>query len=314
MDQHSVRYVDVATDSDGQRLDNFLLKTCKKVPKTLIYRWVRKGEVRVNKKRAKADQRVQTGDTVRIPPVRQASIDSPILSQSWQRTLQQAVLYEDEHIMILNKPSGLAVHGGSGENSGLIENLRALRSDCRFLELVHRLDKETSGCLLIAKDRQTLTALHEQLRQQDMKKTYHAIVYGRWPKAVNKVDLPLEKHSGVKSTHRTHVSAQGKAALTTFNVIESFSDQATLVAAKLYTGRTHQIRVHTQATGHAVVGDRKYAQQPADFTYPIKRLYLHAMRLQLTVSWRDEPITVTAPYDDVFDQLLMALRHEAPTI
>ena len=314
MDQHSVRYVSVAEDSDGQRLDNFLLKTCKKVPKTLIYRWVRKGEVRVNKKRAKVDQRVQIGDEIRIPPVRQATIDAPILSHSWQSVLQQAVLYEDDHVMILNKPSGLAVHGGSGENSGLIENLRALRRDCRFLELVHRLDKATSGCLLIAKNRQTLTALHEQLRQHEMNKTYHAIVYGRWPKAVNKVDLPLEKQSNAQSTHRTRVATAGKSALTTFNILEPFADKATLIAAKLYTGRTHQIRVHTQATGHAIIGDRKYAQQPDSFKYPIKRLYLHAARLQLTVSWRDTPITVSAPYDDEFNQLLAVLRNEATTL
>ena len=308
MDQHKVRYARVTVDSEGQRLDNFLLKTCKKVPKTLIYRWIRKGEVRVNKKRAKADLRLQTEDMVRIPPVRQASAHVPLLSQSWQQALQQAVLYEDDHLIIVNKPVGLAVHGGSGENSGLIENLRAWRSDCRFLELAHRLDKGTSGCLIIAKDRHTLTLLHEQLRQQKINKTYHAIVYGRWPKAVNKVDLPLEKRSGANSTHRTHVTTAGKAALTTFNKLESFGDTATLVSAKLYTGRTHQIRVHAQAMGHAIIGDRKYAPQPMAFPYPIKRLYLHAARLQLKVSWCDEPIKVSAPYDELFKQLLATLH------
>jgi len=310
MNKHSVRHVTVASDSVGQRLDNFLLKICKKVPRTLIYRWIRKGEVRVNKKRAKADQRLHTGDMVRVPPVRQAGVDRPILSLLWQQLLQQSILYEDEHIIILNKPSGLAVHGGSGENSGLIENLRDLRNDCRFLELVHRLDKATSGCLMIAKDRHTLTTLHTQLRQQEVNKTYHAIVYGRWPTAVNKVDLPLEKYSDAQSTHRTRINAQGKASLTTFNVIESFGDNATLIAAKLYTGRTHQIRVHTQAMGHNIVGDYKYLQQPINFPFPVKRLYLHATRLQLKASWCDKPIVVIAAYDETFQQLLVALRDD----
>ena len=309
---HPVRLVTVTAESEGQRVDNFILKHCRKVPKSLIYRWLRKGDVRVNKKRVKAEYRVATDDLVRIPPVKEANAETPVVSNRWQAQLAQTVLYEDDHVVVLNKPSGLPVHGGTGQNGGLIENLRAMRSDAPFLELVHRLDRETSGCIVIAKSRQTLVALHEQLREHQIKKVYHAIVVGKWPKAVNKVDAPVERHTRSSGERVVSVNDSGKDALTTFQILQKFT-KATIVSARLHTGRTHQIRVHTQSVGHSILGDRKYAIKPEEKTLAkllkVDRLCLHAAELSFTLP-DGTKVSVKAPYDEQLQAIIDRLSGE----
>lgn len=295
----SVQFVTFNAAQAGQRLDNFLITKLKGVPKSHIYRLLRKGEVRINKKRVKPDYRIQEGDLLRLPPVRVAESDAP--HKVHDRVLQliaDSILYEDDGMLVLNKPSGMAVHGGSGVSYGVIEALRALRPDEARLELVHRLDKETSGCLMIAKSRPALVYLHAQLRERKVKKTYLALVEGRWPKAVHKVDLPLLKNQLASGERMVRVdTAQGVESLTTFQVVQYFKN-ATLLEAHPFTGRTHQIRVHTAATGHPICGDDKYGlKQPVQSARQIglKRLFLHALRLQWINMDSGDRQTIEAP-------------------
>lgn len=302
-----VQYITIDQNAAGQRIDNFLLAFFeRKIPKSLIYRKLRKGEVRVNKKRIDQTYRLEIGDEVRIPPVQidqSSTSEAKPLPTQWMAKLENAILYEDESVIVFDKPSGLAVHGGSGVNIGLIEIARHMRPDCKFLELAHRLDRETSGCILIAKKRQVLLDLHEQLRDKTMRKVYHMLVIGQWPKQINKIDAPLKKNTLKSGERMVQVNrAEGKPSVTTFQVLKKFPD-ATLMAAMPQTGRTHQIRVHAQTAGHPIVGDGKYAPREASQAlmkkYGQKRLCLHAYQLTFSLPGMAKPITVMAesPFD-----------------
>ena len=290
-EQRAVRFITIDEGSGGQRIDNFLLKTLKGVPKSRIYRLLRKGEVRVNKARIKPEYKLVSGDSVRIPPVRVAERGEPasvFVSDGLARQLQAAVLYEDEALLIVNKPSGLAVHGGSGVSVGLIEALRQMRPEARFLELVHRLDRDTSGCVMLAKKRSTLKTLHGLLRGDGVDKRYLALVAGRWPSRKLQVKLPLEKNVLQSGERMVRVNPDGKQALTRFAVLRHFAG-ASLVEARPVTGRTHQIRVHCQAAGHPIVGDDKYGRDEVNEHFRqmgVTRLFLHARSLAFELDGR----------------------------
>lgn len=307
-----VKIVAISSDEAGQRIDNFLRTQLKGVPKSMIYRIVRKGEVRVNKKRIKPEYKLEAGDEVRIPPVRVAEREDAAVSPHLQKVaaLTDAILYEDEHLLILNKPSGTAVHGGSGLSFGVIEGLRALRPDARFLELVHRLDRDTSGVLLVAKKRSALRSLHEQLRDKGMQKDYLALVRGQWPSHIKVVQAPLLKNILQSGERIVRVSSEGKPSETRFKVEERYGI-ATLVRCSPVTGRTHQIRVHTQHAGHPIAfddryGDRDFDRQLADTG--LSRLFLHAAALRFTHPHTGETLRIEAPLDSELKHGLAVLR------
>lgn len=298
--KHQVRFLEVDADQAGQRVDNFLRTALKGVPKSLIYRILRKGEIRVNKKRVKPDTRLQTGDLVRIPPLRTAERgEAAPVGQGLAEHLADAILYESDSLLIINKPAGLAVHGGSGVTLGLIEALRQLRPDCRFLELVHRLDRDTSGCILVAKKRSMLRHLHAALREHRVQKIYHALVVGRWSARCTQVDAPLKRFELKSGERIVRVHPEGKSSVTGFRVLRRYGDLATLIEARPRTGRTHQIRVHTQFAGHPIVGDTKYTPDEDNRRFRqlgIRRLLLHAARLELTLP-DGAPLRIDAPLD-----------------
>lgn len=306
------RHVLVDEEASGQRLDNFLLKHLRGVPKTRVYRALRKGEVRVNKGRSKADYRVVVGDSVRIPPLHQASASKPTAAapeRIAQRVLRQ-IVHEDDDLLVVNKPAGLAVHGGSGLSFGLIETLRKLRPEARYLELVHRLDKDTSGLILIAKRASMLRELHRQLREKHIDKRYLALVAGHWPQRQVQVEAPLEKNVLLSGERMVKVSREGKRALTEFRVVERFA-HASLIEARPITGRTHQIRVHALHVGFPLLGDPKYEnERSAMFAREIglKRLFLHASSLGLTLPDR-APMVLRAPLDPELEKILDKLRN-----
>ncbi len=277
------RIVEVGEEAAGQRVDNYLTRILKDVPKSRIYQMIRKGEVRVNKGRVKPTRKLNAGDMLRIPPVRRRpDSEEPFIGSQQLAELQTAILHEDDRLIVLNKPAGIAVHGGSGVSHGVIEGLRRLRPACA-LELVHRLDRETSGCLLISKRRSTLRALHELIRTGALVKDYRLIVRGVWPQELDRVDVPLHKYVTRSGERRVKVSEQGKQSLTGFEVISSAAS-ATLLKATLHTGRTHQLRVHCRHVGHGILGDEKYgsdAEQAEDRALEITRLCLHAQRIAL---------------------------------
>ncbi len=303
-----VQFVEVDEGRDGQRLDNFLLARLKGVPKSRIYRLLRKGEIRVNKKRSKPDLRLVIGDIVRIAPIRMSEKVVSKASEEFGQILADAIVYEDKALIVVNKPSGLAVHGGSGISLGLIETLRQLRPECSFLELVHRLDRDTSGLVMVAKKRSMLVWLHAQLRGDGVDKRYLTLVEGVWSKRKTKVDAPLAKNHLQSGERMVRVSASGKQSLTRFAIVESFKE-CTLVEAKPVTGRTHQIRVHAQFAGHAIAGDPKYGSDTFAKTmrqFGLKRLFLHAWRLVVPLP-NGECLTLEAPLSgqlrDVIDRL-----------
>lgn len=293
-------YVLVDSESAGQRLDNFLITHLKGLPRTRIYRIVRKGEVRVNKGRVKPDYRLIEKDSIRIPPVRLG--DPEILTAGRPRpnlALLDHILYEDKELMILNKPSGLAVHGGSGISLGVIESIRLLRPEERTLELVHRLDRDTSGCLMIAKRKSALRNLHEQLKMGEIEKCYLALVQGRW-EGHNSVDVSLLKSQLRSGERMVEVNEGGKSALTEFRALGLYKD-TTLVEARLITGRTHQIRVHATHMEHPIAGDEKYGD--AAFNKMMKaqglgRLFLHARQITLRLPETGKRFSIVAPLDN----------------
>ena len=303
-------FVEIDEDRAGQRLDNFLLTHLKGVPKSRIYRIVRKGEVRVNKGRIRANYRLQAGDSVRIPPIRQSESTEIKPKQNALDAVEQAILYEDKSVLVLNKPSGMAVHGGSGVSYGVIEAIRALRPDAHYLELVHRLDRDTSGCLLIAKKRSALRHLHELLRGDGVDKQYLALVKGTWQGGKRIVDAPLLKNVLRSGERVVRVDKDGKSSLSIFHPVESFQD-ASLVRVELKTGRTHQIRVHATHIGHPIAMDKKYGDEAFNQQMQalgLRRLFLHARTLSFTIDDSDKPITVTAPLDDQLETVLDNLR------
>jgi len=296
-----------------QRLDNFLVKTLKNVPKSLIYRIIRKGEVRVNKSRAKPETKLKLGDVVRIPPVRfKSSTDIEHKPGAGLiKLLADSVLYESDELLVINKPSGLAVHGGSGVNLGLIEALRASPDAPAYLELVHRLDKDTSGCVMIAKKRRMLKYLQDLLRQEGaISKYYYALVMGAWPKRKHKVAHPLYKQEVKNGERFVRVDLQkGKASHTEFSIVESFPS-STLMSVKPITGRTHQIRVHAQKEGHPLVGDEKYGEPSFNQDmkrFGFKRLFLHAYKLAIPMA-DGTVIEVSAPLPNELSVNLDKLR------
>jgi 23S rRNA pseudouridine955/2504/2580 synthase len=272
-----VRYIEVSEDEAGQRIDNYLLARLKGVPKSHVYRIVRSGEVRVNSKRVQASQKVAPGDRIRVPPVRVAERGEAEEPPHYKLP----VLFEDDWLLALDKPSGIAVHGGSGVAHGVIESLRSMRPEARFLELVHRLDRETSGILLVAKKRSALTALHEALRGRDMDKRYLVGVAGRFRNERQRVRLALAKRTTADGGKRVHVSDEGQEAETVFHLVER-RDEESLLEAELLTGRTHQIRVHLAHLKHPVLGDDKYGDfdlNKALRKKGLKRMFLHAAKL-----------------------------------
>lgn len=293
-----VIYVEINEDNCDQRLDNFLISRLKGVPKSRIYRLVRKGEVRVNKGRVDIKYRLAAGDVVRIPPIRVAErSEESFVPKGLQAALQQGILFEDDGFMVINKPAGFAVHGGSGVSSGIIEGLRLIRPEARFLELVHRLDKDTSGCLLIAKKRSALRKLQEFFRNSEIKKTYQALLAGQWDRKKLIVTAPLLKNISKGGERIVVISKAGKAAETLFTRIKLFRN-ATLVEASPKTGRTHQIRVHAASLGHAIVGDDRYGSDEINKLFKnkgYKRMFLHAETLKFKHPVTDEIMTISAP-------------------
>jgi len=272
-----VQLVDIGADRDGQRVDNALSALLKGVPRSLIYRLVRKGQVRVNGKRVKPDTRLHAGDTLRVPPVRTAERDRAEPPPARARALDQAVIFEDRHFLVIDKPSGLASHGGSGVDFGAIELLRAARPD-ESLELVHRLDRETSGVLVLARTRTALTGLQALIREGRTTKQYLALLTGRLARAKFDVNVPLRKSVLQGGERMVKVADDGKPSLSFFRQVERYAD-ASLVEVTLDTGRTHQIRVHAAYVGHPVAGDSKYGQREVNQHYRelgLKRLFLHA--------------------------------------
>ncbi|WP_265693470.1 23S rRNA pseudouridine(955/2504/2580) synthase RluC [Providencia rustigianii] len=310
--ENQVQFIDISDDEAGQRIDNFLLGKLKGVPKSMIYRIIRKGEVRVNKGRIKPEYKLQANDQVRVPPVRVAERENAPISAKLDKVaaLADCILYEDESILVINKPSGTAVHGGSGLSFGVIEGLRALRPEARFLELVHRLDRDTSGILLVAKKRSALRALHEQLRLKQMQKDYLALVRGNWQSHMKVVQAPLLKNILQSGERIVRVNSEGKSSETRFKVEERF-DNATLVKASPVTGRTHQIRVHTLHAGHPIAFDDRYGDKQFDSQLAgtgLKRLFLHANALTLTHPKTGEEMRVVAPLHEDLNKCLKILR------
>ncbi len=314
-----VQYVEAGEGDDGQRLDNFLVRVLKGVPRTHVYRLLRKGEVRVNSKRAKPDQRVAAGDRIRLPPVRRpetgeaAGARPP--SRSLQDLLTSAIVYEDNDLLVVNKPAGVAVHGGSGLSHGVIEILRAARPDLPELDLVHRLDRETSGCLIVAKRRAALRNLHAQLREGTTEKRYLALVCGKWDLGQKRIELPLATGERRGGERHVAVRGHGQMAVSTFRPVQFFSNVATLMEVSIDTGKTHQIRVHAAYAGHPVAGDDKYGDRERNAAlrdYGLNRMFLHAASIGVNRPGTQEPLHVSAPLGDdlraVLDALVKAPR------
>jgi 23S rRNA pseudouridine955/2504/2580 synthase len=316
----AVQFLTVGEESAGQRLDNFLIRVLKGVPKTHVYRIIRSGEVRVNKGRASADSRVETGDVVRLPPVRiSESVAARASNPAPAREFP--ILFEDDHLVAIDKPAGTAVHGGSGVSFGVIEQLRQARPDAKFLELVHRLDRETSGILLVAKRRSALVKLQDQFRDRETGKTYLALVTGAWPTNRKVIDQPLHKYLQADGERRVKVVAKddpdGMRSITLVKVAERISlppppgedrggdaggargaPEASLLEVTIKTGRTHQIRVHLASAGHPILGDDKYGAFELNKTLArqgLKRMFLHAWRLQFDHPATGERIALQAP-------------------
>lgn len=296
---HTATHIEVSDAESGQRLDNFLLRKLSGVPKTRIYRAIRKGEVRVDKGRAKPERKLSAGEVIRIPPI--GSLETPAKAEAparWNQRIAQSLVYEDKGLIIVNKPTGLAVHGGSGIDFGLIETLRQQRLEQPYLELVHRLDRDTSGLVMIAKRASVLRELHDLLRNDGIDKRYLALVAGKWPSHLARVQAKLEKSALSSGERMVRVDASGKPSITDFRVVERLAG-ATLVEAKPITGRTHQIRVHAQHAGHPILGDVKYSddgQLAVAKDAGLRRLFLHAYSLRFELEGKT--IEVRAELDE----------------
>ena len=329
----AVQFLTVGEESAGQRLDNFLLRVLKGVPKTHVYRIIRSGEVRVNKGRASADARVEEGDVVRLPPVRMsesaaAKADKPAPAREFP------LLFEDEHLLAIDKPAGVAVHGGSGVSFGVIEQLRQARPEAKLLELVHRLDRETSGILLVAKKRSALTKLQDQFRERETGKTYLALVTGAWPANKKVIDQPLHKYLQADGERRVRVVGKddpdGMRSITLVKVAERYSlpplpgegggegaREATLLEVTIKTGRTHQIRVHLASAGHPILGDEKYGDfelNKALQKQGLRRMFLHAWRLQFDHPASGERIALQAPLPPELQKFIAHVRPPSPPV
>lgn len=302
----TVRFMEIEPEQAGQRLDNFLLRVCKGVPKSHVYKAIRSGQVRVNRGRAAVTYRLQDGDTVRIPPMRLPAPDQPVPVPP----AAFPVVYEDNALLVINKPAGVAVHGGSGVSFGVIEQLRAARPEAPFLELAHRLDRETSGVLMIAKRRSALVALHDMLREAHGHRNYEALVVGDWVNDRQHLRQPLLKWLTDHGERRVKVDALGKRAHTIVSLKKRFG-QYSWVKAELRTGRTHQIRVHLAAAGYPIVGDDKYGPDDVREHFErrgYKRMFLHATGLEINHPLTGERLVFEAPLPDIFVQLIAELE------
>jgi len=321
-----VAMIEIDDHDAGQRIDNFLLRVCKGVPKSHVYRILRSGEVRVNKGRIDAAYRLLIGDIVRVPPIRVASNAADDADGNGGGAGQGGyvpeanfpILFEDDHLLVINKPAGVAVHGGSGVSFGVIEQLRRTRPNERFLELVHRLDRDTSGVLMLAKKRSALTALHAQLRDNQTDKRYLVCVHGDWREPKRVVKAALHKYVNGEGERRVAVHADGQPSHTVFTLQQRFDGYA-LLEAQLKTGRTHQIRVHLAHLEMPIVGDDKYGDFPlnkalgrAGAKPGIKRMFLHAARLRITHPATGEPIQFAAPLPPECEQFLQQLNTYLP--
>jgi 23S rRNA pseudouridine955/2504/2580 synthase len=303
----AVRQIEVTEDEAGQRIDNYLLARLKGVPKSHIYRILRSGEVRINSKRVDASRKVAAGDRIRVPPVRVAERDDPAPAPHFKLP----VLFEDDAILAIDKPSGIAVHGGSGVAHGVIESLRSMRPDARFLELVHRLDRETSGVLLVAKKRSALTLLHEMMRTRAIDKRYLAGVSGRFRNELQRVRLALAKRVTREGEKRVSVSDAGQEAETVFRLVRRGAESS-LLEAELLTGRTHQIRVHLAHLGHPVLGDDKYGDFDLNRRLRkegLRRMFLHAAKLGFEHPVTGERLELAAPLPKDLDAFAAAHIH-----
>ena len=307
----SVTFHSVDEEQAGQRLDNFLIRLLKGVPKSHIYRLLRKGEVRVNKGRVKPDTRLNVGDLIRIAPIRVSVQGTEVPGSQLRQRLKQCILFEDDALLIINKPSGMAVHGGSGVSFGVIEVLRAEHRQNKYLELAHRLDRDTSGCLILAKSRTALVSIQKAMLNNAIKKYYSTLVKGIWPKGKSTINAPLKKNLLSSGERMVRVDGDGKASITHFKIIEKYSD-ATLLQVRLETGRTHQIRVHCQFAGQPVAGDNKYGAE--DFNQAmrnrgLKRLFLHASHLSFEHPISGDLIDIEAPLPRDLRSFLSNMKH-----
>ena len=293
----SVTFHSVDKEYAGQRLDNFLIRLLKGVPKSRIYRLLRKGEVRVNKGRVKPDTRLNAGDLIRIAPIRLSSQGSEVPGHRLRQRLTQSILFEDDALLIINKPNGIAVHGGSGVSFGVIEVLRADRPQDKYLELAHRLDRETSGCLILAKSRSVLVRIQQAMQNNKVEKRYNTLVKGLWPKGKSIINAPLKKNQLSSGERIVRVDGDGKESITHFKIVQRYSD-ATLLDVRLETGRTHQIRVHCQFAGQPIAGDDKYGEKLFNESLRsrgLKRLFLHASHLRFAHPISGDWIDIEAP-------------------
>jgi 23S rRNA pseudouridine955/2504/2580 synthase len=327
-----VQFLTVGEESAGQRLDNFLIRVLKGVPKTHVYRIIRSGEVRVNKGRAAADTRIEIGDVVRLPPVRiSESVAAKAAKPAPAREFP--VLFEDEHLVAIDKPAGVAVHGGSGVSFGVIEQLRQARPTAKFLELVHRLDRETSGILLVAKKRSALTRLQDQFRERETGKTYLALVTGAWPANKKVIDQPLHKYLQGDGERRVKVVAKddpdGMRSITIVKLAQRISlplplagegrgeGEFSLLEVTIKTGRTHQIRVHLASAGHPIAGDDKYGDfelNKALHKQGLRRMFLHAWRLQFDHPASGERIALLSPLPPELQKFTDHARNPSPPV
>lgn len=304
-----VQMLTISEGDAGQRIDNFLLKRCKGVPKSHVYQILRSGQVRVNKGRIDQLYRLQLGDIVRVPPLRVAETRPNSAPKS-----EFTILFEDAHLLIIDKPSGVAVHGGSGISYGVIEQLRAARPEAKFLELAHRLDRETSGILILAKKRSALTHLHEQMRGGLTDKRYLTLIRGDWKNQRQHIKLPLHKYTAADGERRVRVQADGMPSHTIFSFVRRFGE-FTLLEAELKTGRTHQIRVHLSASGFAMLGDEKYGDfalnrrllKPEGERIALKRMFLHAHQISFTHPDTGKTMTIQAALPQECEQFLKSL-------
>ena len=323
----SVSLITVAEHEAGQRLDNYLIKILKGVPKSHIHRIIRAGEVRLNKKRCKPDSRIQTGDLLRIPPVRTAEKQRSSENRAQAVPAREfTIIYEDDALLVIDKPAGTAVHGGSGVSFGVIEQIRRARPEARYLELVHRLDKDTSGLLMIAKKRSALVKLHEAIRNDHPKKIYLALGVGKLPNDSFHVKLPLFKYTGAQGEKMVRVSEDGQSAHTIFRVLNRFSDDLlhqvglshlTLVQATLKTGRTHQIRVHLQSQHCPIASDERYGDYQANKRLQklgLKRMFLHAAELHLDHPLTGEKLILKAPLPQDLAQFVLMLENAGKVV
>ncbi len=309
-----VQFIDISSEQAGQRIDNFLLTLEKGVPKSRIYRAIRKGEVRVNKGRIKQTYKIQAGDSVRVPPLHVSEDTTPTtVSEFLRRQLTENILLEDDDLLVLNKPCGLAVHAGSNIQQGIIEAFRVIRAELPFLELVHRLDRDTSGCLLLAKNRDALLNLQQQMINHDLNKRYLTLLKGSWGKDERLIEQPLLKNTVSSGERMVRVDPEGKYAKTVFIPVESFK-QAQLTEVVLYTGRTHQIRVHAHFMETPMAGDDKYGQRNFNKEmkkFGLKRMFLHAWKLGITHPSTNQSVMLEAPLPEQLENVLTKLRQQA---